>query len=163
MRPSRSSGISSAISGGNLYRKSSFLLDSLGKQVLGPSVSIFERPHLKRGLASAPFDNEGVATQERELVANGVLQGYMLSSYSARKLGLATTAATEAIAFFIGSAWRHTWSRCLFLDRSAMRSVFALAIATAYRWRSPAGARSLPGSCWFRSFRWRHRRASSRR
>lgn len=81
----------SAISGGNLYRKSSFLLDSLGKQVLAPSVSIFERPHLKRGLASAPFDNEGVATQERELVANGVLQGYMLSSYSARKLGMTTT------------------------------------------------------------------------
>ena len=81
----------SAISGGNLYRKSSFLLDSQGKQVLAPCVSIFERPHLKRGLASAPFDNEGVATQERELVANGVLQGYMLSSYSARKLGMTTT------------------------------------------------------------------------
>ena len=80
-----------AISGGNLYRKSSFLLDSLGKQVLSPIVTIQEQPHLKRGLASAPFDNEGVATQSRTLVEDGVLQGYMLSSYSARKLGMSST------------------------------------------------------------------------
>ena len=80
-----------AISGGNLYRKSSFLLDSLGKQVLSPLVNIAEQPHLKRGLASAPFDNEGVATQTRNLVVDGVLQGYMLSSYSARKLGMTST------------------------------------------------------------------------
>lgn len=81
----------SAISGGNLYRKSSFLLDSLGKQVFAPQITISERPHLLRGLASAPFDNEGVITQARDLVVNGVLQGYMLASYSARKLGMATT------------------------------------------------------------------------
>lgn len=81
----------SAISGGSLYRKSSFLLDSLGKQVLSPLVSIQEQPHLLRGLASAPFDNEGVATAPRTLVQDGVLQGYVLSSYSARKLGMTST------------------------------------------------------------------------
>jgi PmbA protein len=81
----------SAISGGNLYRKSSFLLDSLGQQVMARGVSIVEAPHLLRGLASAPFDNEGVATAPRTLVEDGVLQGYMLSSYSARKLGMQST------------------------------------------------------------------------
>ncbi|MDR2875771.1 MAG: metalloprotease PmbA [Methylobacillus sp.] len=81
----------SAISGGNLYRKSSFLLDTLGQQIFAPHIVISERPHLKRGLASAPFDNEGVATQTRDLVAGGVLQGYLLSSYSARKLGMSST------------------------------------------------------------------------
>mgnify|MGYP000344258295 FL=1 len=81
----------SAISGGSLYRKSSFLLDSLGKQVMSPFVTIEEKPHLLRGLASSPFDNEGVATKPRTLVKNGVLQGYMLSSYSARKLGMVST------------------------------------------------------------------------
>jgi PmbA protein len=81
----------SAISGGSLYRKSSFLLDSLGKQVMSPLVTIEEQPHLLRGLASSPFDNEGVATMPRILVKDGVLQGYVLSSYSARKLGMKST------------------------------------------------------------------------
>jgi PmbA protein len=81
----------SAISGGNLYRKSSFLLDSLGKPVFAPLVRIRELPHMARGLASSPFDNEGVATKARDLVESGVLNGYMLSSYSARKLGMQTT------------------------------------------------------------------------
>ncbi len=81
----------SAISGGSLYRKSSFLLDSLGKQIMSPSVTIEEQPHLLRGLGSSPFDNEGVATHSRTLVKDGVLQGYVLSSYSARKLGMQTT------------------------------------------------------------------------
>jgi PmbA protein len=81
----------SAISGGNLYRKASFLLDYLGKPVFSPIVSISERPFLTKGLASSSFDGEGVATQDRELVSGGVLQGYMLSSYSARKLGMTTT------------------------------------------------------------------------
>ncbi len=81
----------SAISGGSLYRKSSFLLDSLGKQVMSPLVTIEEQPHLVRGLASAPFDNEGVTTVPRTLVKEGVLQGYVLSSYSARKLGMQST------------------------------------------------------------------------
>lgn len=85
------SSLVGAISGGNLYRKSSFLLDSLGKQVMSPIVNIYEDPHLKRGLASTSFDNEGVATKPRTLVQDGVLQGYMLSSYSARKLGMVST------------------------------------------------------------------------
>ena len=81
----------SAISGGSLYRKSSFLLDSLGKQVMSSHITIEEQPHLLKGLASSPFDNEGVATKPRTLVKDGVLNGYMLSSYSARKLGMQTT------------------------------------------------------------------------
>ncbi len=85
------SSLISAISGGNLYRKSSFLLDSLGKQVASPLLNIIEEPHLKKGLASSPFDSEGVATCSRQLVKDGVLQGYVLGSYSARKLGMQTT------------------------------------------------------------------------
>ena len=80
-----------AIRGGNLYRKSSFLLDHLGKQVFPAHVRIHEQPHLRKALGSAPFDNEGVATAPRDLVANGVLAGYVLSSYSARKLNMKTT------------------------------------------------------------------------
>ncbi len=81
----------SAVSGGHLYRKSSFLLDSLGQQVFPSFVQILERPFLPRGLASAPFDSEGVAARDREPVKDGVVQGYFLSSYTARKLGMATT------------------------------------------------------------------------
>jgi len=80
-----------AVSGGSLYRKSSFLLDSIGKQVFAPDIQIREAPHLKKGLASGSFDSEGVATRERKVVENGVVQGYFLGSYSARKLGLSTT------------------------------------------------------------------------
>lgn len=85
------SNLISAISGGNLYRKSSFLLDSLGKQIASPLLHIEEDPFIPRGLASAPFDNEGVATKARTLVQDGILQGYLLSSYSARKLGMQST------------------------------------------------------------------------
>lgn len=85
------SSLISAISGGNLYRKSSFLLNSLGQQIASPLLNIYEDPFIKKGLASSPFDNEGVATSARQLVENGVLQGYVLSSYSARKLGMKTT------------------------------------------------------------------------
>jgi len=81
----------SAVSGGSLYRKSSFLLDSLGKQVFSPIVQIRDLPHVPKGLASGPFDEEGVATQSREIVKDGVLQGYFLGSYSARKLGMKST------------------------------------------------------------------------
>ncbi|MHB1331318.1 MAG: metalloprotease PmbA [Sulfuriferula sp.] len=81
----------SAASGGSLYRKSSFLLDSLGKQIFSPIVQIAERPHISKGLASSPFDNEGVATQDRDLVKDGVLGGYFLSTYSARKLEMQST------------------------------------------------------------------------
>jgi len=80
-----------AISGGNLYRKSSFLLDQLGKQVFPEHVRIHELPHLKKALGSAPFDQEGVATRARDIVHGGVLQGYVLGSYSARKLGMQST------------------------------------------------------------------------
>ena len=81
----------SAVSGGSLYRKTSFLLDSLGQQLFSPFIQIVERPHVKQGLGSAPFDNEGVVTRDRAVIKDGVLQGYFLSSYSARKLGLRTT------------------------------------------------------------------------
>jgi len=81
----------SAVSGGNLYRQSSFLLDSLGKQVCSPLVLLRELPHIKRGLASSPFDNEGVATHDRDVIKDGVLQGYFLGSYSGRKLGMPST------------------------------------------------------------------------
>lgn len=80
-----------AISGGNLYRKASFLSDHLGKKVFAKQVSIYERPFLLKGFASAPFDAEGVVTHDRDLVVDGVLQGYILGSYSARKLGMKST------------------------------------------------------------------------
>jgi PmbA protein len=81
-----------AASGGALYRKSSFLLDHLGKRVMPEFVQISERPHIKGGLSSASFDSDGVATRDREIVTNGILQGYFLSTYTARKLGMQTTA-----------------------------------------------------------------------
>jgi PmbA protein len=81
----------SAISGGNLYRDSSFLKDTLHQQIMSPVVTILEDPHIIGGLASSPFDYEGVQTSPRTLVEAGVLNGYMLSSYSARKLGLQST------------------------------------------------------------------------
>ena len=80
-----------AVSGSSLYRRSSFLLDSVGQTVFAPCVSIDEVPDLPRGLGSAPFDNEGVRPQRRRLVDAGVQQGYFLSSYSARKLALRST------------------------------------------------------------------------
>ena len=80
-----------AVSGGSLYRKSSFLLDSLGTQVFAPLVSVREEPRLPRARGSAPFDNDGVATAPRDVVEGGVLRGYFLGSYSARKLGMQST------------------------------------------------------------------------
>lgn len=80
-----------AIRGGALYRRSSFLLDSLGKQVFPSFVHIHERPHLPKALGSVAFDNEGVATQARDIIIDGVLQSYVLDSYGARKLGMKTT------------------------------------------------------------------------
>jgi PmbA protein len=80
-----------AVRGSSQYRRASFLLDAMGEQVLPSFVQMRERPHLPRALASSPFDAEGVATRDRDLVRDGVLQGYVLSSYSARKLGLAST------------------------------------------------------------------------
>ncbi len=80
-----------AIKGGALYRRASFLLDRLGQPIFPELVRIHEDPHLPGGLGSAPFDGEGVATRARDLVAGGILQGYVLDSYSARKLGLRNT------------------------------------------------------------------------
>ena len=78
-------------SGGSLYRKTSFLVDSLGKRVFSKRFQISERPHLRGGFASGFFDSDGVATQDREVVVDGVLQGYFLNAYTARKLGMQTT------------------------------------------------------------------------
>jgi len=80
-----------AVSGGALYRKSSFLLDSLGKRVFPAHIQVLEDPHVLRGKGSAPFDDEGVRTQARRVVEDGRVQGYFLSTYSARKLGMRTT------------------------------------------------------------------------
>jgi PmbA protein len=80
-----------AIRGSSQYRKSSFLLGAAGQQVFPSFLEVRERPHILKGLGSSPFDSEGVATRDRDLVRDGVLQGYVLGSYSARKLGLKTT------------------------------------------------------------------------
>jgi PmbA protein len=80
-----------AVSGGSLYRKSSFLLDSLGQSVFAPHIDIHEDPHLRKGKGSAAFDDEGVRTHARSIVSGGTVEGYFLGSYSARKLGLRTT------------------------------------------------------------------------
>jgi PmbA protein len=80
-----------ATSGGSLYRKSSFLLDSLGQSVFPSHINIVEDPHLIGGVGSSPFDEEGVRTVRRDVVRDGVVQGYFLSTYSARKLGMQTT------------------------------------------------------------------------
>ena len=80
-----------ATSGGALYRKTSFLVDSLGKRVMPEHIDIVEDPHLLKGKGSAPFDDEGVRTKARQVVKGGMVQGYFLSTYSARKLGMKTT------------------------------------------------------------------------
>jgi PmbA protein len=80
-----------AVSGGSLYRKSSFLLDHLDKPVFAPHIDISDVPDIPRGLASSPFDEEGVRVRNRRIVENGILRGYFLGSYSARKLGMQTT------------------------------------------------------------------------
>ena len=84
--------LAGALSGGALYRQTSFLQDSIGLQILPAALSLREEPHLPKALASTAFDAEGVATRPRFVIENGIIQGYFLSSYSARKLGLPTTA-----------------------------------------------------------------------
>ena len=81
-----------ALSGGSLYRQTSFLVDSMGKQILAPWVTLTENPHVKKALASTYYDAEGVATHPRTVIESGRVCGYFLSSYSARKLGMQTTA-----------------------------------------------------------------------
>ena len=83
--------LAGAISGGALYRKSSFLLDKLGTQVLPSWFEISERPHLLKQLASSAFDSGGVRTQDREIITDGILQTYLMTSYSGRKMGLPST------------------------------------------------------------------------
>lgn len=85
------SHLTAAISGGSLYRKASFLLDHLGKRILPDWFQISERPHLIGQLASSPFDSEGVRTQNREIIEQGILQTYLLTSYSGKKLGMQST------------------------------------------------------------------------
>ncbi len=84
-------GFINAIRGSNLYRKSSFLVDHLGKQIFPQHITIFEQPHLRRGLGSAPFDNDGVLTSTKHFIRDGILESYVLSHYSAKRLGLQTT------------------------------------------------------------------------
>ncbi|WP_087016689.1 metalloprotease PmbA [Thaumasiovibrio subtropicus] len=80
-----------AISGANLYRKSSFLLDHLGQKIFPEWLSIDEQPHVLRAMASTPFDSEGLATQQRDIIHGGELQSYLLTSYAARKMGMTPT------------------------------------------------------------------------
>ncbi len=93
-----------AIRGASQYRKASFLLNAAGQSVFPAFVQVHERPHILKGLASAPFDAEGAATHDRDLVRDGVLDGYVLGSYSARKLGLKTTGNAGGIHNLIVSA-----------------------------------------------------------
>jgi PmbA protein len=106
-----------AIRGGSQYRKSSFLLDAAGESVFPPFLQINERPHLPKGLASSPFDDEGVATRDRELVRDGVLQGYVLDSYSARKLGLKTTGNAGGVHNLFVTAPGHAFELQQLLER----------------------------------------------
>ncbi|MBN9231739.1 MAG: metalloprotease PmbA [Legionella sp.] len=87
----------SAISGSNLYRKNSFLIDSAGQQIFPEFVSVYEQPHLPGALGSAPFDGEGVPTRNNHFVQNGIVQHYVLGSYSARRMGLQTTANSDGV------------------------------------------------------------------
>lgn len=93
-----------AIRGGSQYRRASFLLDAAGQQIFPAWFSVSERPHIPKALGSAPFDSEGCATQDRELVAGGVLDGYILSTYSAKRLGLKTTGNAGGVHNLIVSA-----------------------------------------------------------
>ena len=102
-----------AASGGSLYRKTSFLVDSLGKPVFSKNVQISERPHLRGGLSSSAFDSDGVVTRDREVVVDGVLQGYFLSAYSARKLGMQTTANAGGCHNLIVKPGRHNFEGLL--------------------------------------------------
>ncbi len=99
-----------AISGGNLYRKSSFLLDSLGSQVFPEFIRIHEQPFLKAALGSASFDSEGVATQPRDIVSDGVLNAYVLSCYSARKLAMQTTGNAGGVHNLSVDSGRHDFA-----------------------------------------------------
>ncbi len=97
-----------AISGGNLYRKSSFLLDALGNDVFPKFLNISERPHIPKALASSAFDSEGIKTVDRDIITEGALQTYLLTSYSARKLGLTSTGHAGGIHNWLVEAQGHS-------------------------------------------------------
>ncbi len=99
------------ISGTNIYRKSSFLLDSIGTKVFPEFVSMRERPFIKKGLASAWYDNEGLATQERDIVGDGIVNTFLLSSYSARKLGMEPTGHSGGVHNLIVSDTGHSFDQ----------------------------------------------------
>jgi len=102
-----------AISGGSLYRRASFLLDKLGEQIFADHIHIHEQPHLKKALGSAPFDNDGVATQARDIVKDGILLSYILSGYSARKLGMQTTGNAGGVNNFIIDPGQHNLEKLI--------------------------------------------------
>ena len=106
-----------AISGTSQYRKSSFLLDAAGEQVFPAFLGMQERPHIRKGLASSPFDQEGAATHDRELVQGGVLAGYVLGSYSARRLGLKSTGNAGGIHNLLVTSLERTLDQGAFLAR----------------------------------------------
>src|SRR5215468_7595205 len=106
-----------AVSGSSQYRKSSFLLNAAGEQVFPPFISMQERPHIPGALGSSPFDQEGAATHDRELVRSGVLEGYVLGSYSARRLGLKTTGNAGGVHNLLVSAADGGLEREAFLRR----------------------------------------------
>ena len=95
--PSLFGQLMGAIRGGALYRQSTFLLDHLGKQILPDFIHIHEQPHLLKGIGSANFDNEGVATRTRDIVSGGVLQTYLLDSYAARKLNMVSATNSGSV------------------------------------------------------------------
>ncbi len=103
----------SGISGGSLYRKASFLLDSKGKQIFPEFVTVEEQPHLRKGLGSAPYDGEGGRTADRLLVDHGVVQDYVLSGYSARRLGLKPTGNAGGIHNLLVSHGEHSFEEML--------------------------------------------------
>jgi PmbA protein len=102
-----------SVSGGSLYRKATFLVDSLGKPVFSKNVKISEQPHLPGGLSSSTFDSDGVATREREVVVDGVLNGYFLSAYSARKLGMQSTGNAGGCHNLVVKPGRHNFEALL--------------------------------------------------
>lgn len=109
-----------AISGGNLYRKSSFLLDAIGKDIFPDFLTIQERPHIKKALASSAFDSEGILTQDRDIIVDGVLQTYLLTSYSARKLGLTSTGHAGGIHNWLVEDKNTRTKGCVNADLDAM-------------------------------------------
>jgi PmbA protein len=106
-----------AISGTSQYRKSSFLLGAAGEQVFPAFLDMQERPHIRKGLASSPFDHEGAATHDRELVRAGVLDGYVLGSYSARRLGLKSTGNAGGVHNLIISSSQGALAPAEFMKR----------------------------------------------